>query len=79
MGIAVAEPFMDKIIPDRFKRLIRRNTTIPTSREEKFYAMYPDQDTIEIKVYQGEHHIAQHLAGKFPRHRFEISQPRRKP
>jgi molecular chaperone DnaK len=60
LGIAVAEPFMDKIIHDRFKSLIRRNTTIPTSREEKFYTMYPDQDTIEIQVYQGEHPIASH-------------------
>jgi molecular chaperone DnaK len=60
LGIAVAEPFMDKIISDRFKSLIRRNTTIPASREEKFYTMHPDQDTIEIKVYQGEHPIASH-------------------
>jgi molecular chaperone DnaK len=60
LGIAVAEPFMYQVIPDRFKSLIRRNTTIPTSREEKFYALYPDQDTILVQVYQGENTIASH-------------------
>ena len=58
LGIAVAEAFMDQIIPDHFKSLIRRNTTIPTSREEEFYTIYPDQDTIRIEVYQGEKPIA---------------------
>jgi molecular chaperone DnaK len=60
LGIAVAEPFMYQVISDRFKSLIRRNTTIPTSREEKFYALYPDQDTILVQVYQGENAIASH-------------------
>jgi len=60
LGIAVAEPFMDQVISDQFKSLIRRNTTIPTSREEKFYAIYPDQDTIRVQVYQGENAIASH-------------------
>jgi molecular chaperone DnaK len=60
LGIAVAEPFMYQVISDRFKSLIRRNTTIPTSREEKFYALYPDQDTILVQVYQGENTIASH-------------------
>ena len=55
LGIAVAEHFMDHIIPGHFKSLIRRNTTIPASREEKFYTIYPEQDTIRIEVYQGEH------------------------
>lgn len=60
LGIAVAEPFMDHVISDRFKSLIRRNTTIPTSREETFYALYPDQDKILVEVYQGEDSIASH-------------------
>jgi molecular chaperone DnaK len=55
LGIAVAEHFMDHIIPGHFKSLIRRNTTIPTTREEKFYAIYPEQETISVEVYQGEH------------------------
>ena len=67
LGIAVADIFMDRIIHDQFKSLIRRNTTIPTSREEKFYTMHPGQDTIHIEVYQGEHPIASNntLLGDF--------------
>jgi molecular chaperone DnaK len=60
LGIAIADVFMDQMIPDQFKSLIRRNTTIPTRREEKFYTMYPDQDTVRIQVYQGEHPVASH-------------------
>jgi hypothetical protein len=43
--------FYAQIISDRFSTLIRRNTAIPTSREEIFYAMHSEQDTIEIEVY----------------------------
>ena len=52
--------FYGQIISDRFSTLIRRNTAIPTSREEIFYAMHSEQDTIEIEVYQGEHSFASH-------------------
>ena len=60
LGIAVAEHFMGNISSGHFKSLIHHNTTIPTSREEKFYAIYPDQDTIRIEVYQGEHEMVEH-------------------
>ena len=60
LGIAVADFFMDQVISDRFKSLIRRNTTIPTSREDKFYAIYPDQEQIRVQVFQGENSIASH-------------------
>jgi molecular chaperone DnaK len=58
LGIAVAQPFMGELISDRYKVLIRRNTTIPTTKEEEFYTVYPDQDTIRIEVYQGEYPVA---------------------
>ncbi len=58
LGIAVAQPFMGELISDRYKVLIRRNTTIPTTKEEEFYTIYPDQDTIRIEVYQGEYPVA---------------------
>lgn len=54
LGIAVAERFMGQIVPDRYRVLIRRNTTIPVTREEEFSTMYPDQTAIRVEVYQGE-------------------------
>lgn len=67
LGIAVAEIVMDRPIPDRYKILIPRNTTIPTTKEERFYTLHPNQTAIEIEVYQGEEPIASHntLLGDF--------------
>jgi molecular chaperone DnaK len=58
LGMAVAENFMGRFIPDRYQILIHRNTTIPVSKSEAFNTLYPEQDTIEIKVYQGEEPVA---------------------
>ncbi len=58
LGIAVAERRMGRIIPDRYQVLIRRNTTIPVTKEDVFSTLFPDQDTIKIEVYQGESGIA---------------------
>ncbi len=67
LGIAIAELVMNRPVPDRYKVLIPRNTTIPTTREERFYTLYPDQTAIDIEVYQGEKPIASQntLLGEF--------------
>ncbi|MCJ7622701.1 MAG: Hsp70 family protein [Anaerolineaceae bacterium] len=67
LGISVVEMFLDQLIDDRFRILIRRNTTIPTTKEEEFYTIYPGQKTIRIKVYQGESPVASDnlLLGEF--------------
>jgi len=58
LGIAVAEWRMGRVVTDRYGVLIHRNTTIPVTKEEVFTTLYPDQDAIRIKVYQGESPIA---------------------
>ena len=58
LGIAVAEWLQGRLVPDRYSVLIRRNTTIPVTREEIFSAVYPDQESVLIKVYQGEKPVA---------------------
>ncbi len=58
LGIAIAQIFYDQIVPGGFKPIIRRNTTIPTTKSERFHTLTPDQDTVEIEVYQGESPIA---------------------
>jgi len=60
LGIAVAEWLQGRLVPDRYSVLIRRNTTIPVTREEIFSAVYPDQESVLIKVYQGEKPVASH-------------------
>jgi molecular chaperone DnaK len=67
LGIAVAETRGGRLVSDRYKPLIRRNTTIPVTAEEIFYTIYPWQDSVEVEVYQGEKPIASQntLLGKF--------------
>lgn len=38
-----------------FTPIIHRNTTIPTSREEMFSTVQPNQTQVHVEVYQGEH------------------------
>ncbi len=50
-----------------FTKLIERNTTIPTSKSQIFSTAADNQDTVEIKVYQGEREFAadNRLLGNF--------------
>ncbi|GIV80626.1 MAG: chaperone protein DnaK [Litorilinea sp.] len=43
-----------QIQPDHFVPLIRRNTTIPVEKSQVFTTLFPGQEQIEVKVYQGE-------------------------
>lgn len=58
LGIAVAQFFFNDIVPGAFRPIIRRNTTIPTTKSELFHTISPYQDTVEIEVYQGESPVA---------------------
>jgi molecular chaperone DnaK len=58
LGIAVSDIAFDQLIPGAFSPIIRRNTTIPTTRAELFHTVSPRQDTVEIEVYQGESPVA---------------------
>jgi len=67
LGIEVAEMTWRGWAYDRYSVLIHRNTTIPVTRENAYATLYPDQDTIEFMVYQGEQLIASKnaLLGEF--------------
>jgi molecular chaperone DnaK len=54
MGIEIAEVKFGKIYTDRYSVLIHRNTVIPVSKSEVYYTMHPEQDQVDIMVYQGE-------------------------
>lgn len=43
---------------DHFAPLIRRNTTVPVQKSQEFTTLFPGQDKIHVKVYQGEHSLA---------------------
>lgn len=43
---------------DHFVPLLHRNTAIPASRSEFFYTVTPEQQEVEVEVYQGEDAVA---------------------
>ncbi|MCI0387350.1 MAG: Hsp70 family protein [Acidobacteria bacterium] len=67
LGIAVAQLIFGNVVPGGFSPVIRRNTTIPTTKAERFHTITPQQDTVEVEVYQGESPVAAEntLLGKF--------------
>lgn len=70
LGIEIADVQMGRIIPGIYKVLIPRNTAVPTSQEEEFYTLFPEQDTVKIQVYQGERPVVEQntLLGEFMVH-----------
>lgn len=55
LGIAVSK----ELAPGKrengfFSPIIDRNTTVPCSRSDGFRTLHPDQDVLEVEVYQGE-------------------------
>ncbi len=38
-----------------YQPIIDRNTTVPVSRSHPFHTLHPNQDEVQVKVYQGEH------------------------
>jgi len=67
LGIKVADMRMGRIVPDLYSVVIRRNTTIPVTKEQVYSTLHPAQDTVAIKVYQGESPVASEntLLGEF--------------
>ena len=47
-----------RLSTDHFSPLVRRNTTIPVRKSERFSTLHPGQDEIRVKVYQGESPLA---------------------
>ena len=49
VGVLDGRRYAHKFVP-----LIRRNAKLPATRTEAFYTLYEDQESAEIKVFQGE-------------------------
>ncbi len=58
LGVESATRVGGHIVPDIYSVLIRRNTTIPVTKEQVFSTLHPDQESVQVKVYQGEAPIA---------------------
>lgn len=67
LGIETAHFVRGNLRSDLFSALIHRNSTIPIKKSETYNTLYPQQDKIHIKVYQGEERVASKntLLGEF--------------
>ena len=54
LGIRAVHEVLGNMVMNRFSVVIPRNSTVPCSRTERYYTLYPNQDTVDIEVYQGE-------------------------
>lgn len=55
LGVEIAKRFSAQDVqPGFFSPIIDRNTTVPVSRVERYNTFGPDQDMIELQVFQGE-------------------------
>ncbi len=54
LGIRAVSESLGVLVKNRFSVIIPRNTTIPCSKTERYYTLYPDQDEVRVEVYQGE-------------------------
>ena len=58
LGIEAATLDMGSPVFDQYSVIIKHNTPIPVLKSEVYTTLSPNQDTVEIKVYQGEESIA---------------------
>jgi molecular chaperone HscC len=54
LGVEVCKEFGGRIAEGYFQPIIHRNSTIPISKEEQFSTICPNQDKVEIRIYQGD-------------------------
>lgn len=58
MGTTVVVHAGGRMLEDRYEPMIERGTVIPTSRSGSYQTVHPDQRSVDIKVWQGEHPTA---------------------
>lgn len=54
LGVAISKQFGSDLRDGYFDPVIDRNTTIPVSRMKRYSTLFPNQTTIEIRIFQGE-------------------------
>lgn len=54
LGIEIAKEFGGQTTAGYFHPILHRNSTIPISREEVFVTVSPNQDQVEVRVFQGD-------------------------
>jgi len=53
-GTDIIENIDGMMVPDVYVPIIRKNTPIPIKLSEVFYTIYPNQEAVEVNIFQGE-------------------------
>lgn len=59
LGVAVSREGMDRRHDGYFLPVLHRNTTLPTRKVERVYALHPAQPGVTVRVYQGDHRLVE--------------------
>ncbi len=57
LGIATSEIIRRVRVNDVFTPILERGTVLPSSRAKVFTTLHPEQTSISVRVYQGEHSV----------------------
>lgn len=58
LGVAVVRELDGVYLPDRLDPILGRGTALPCSRRQHYRTMHPEQDSVTIRVFEGEHRDA---------------------
>ncbi len=67
LGIELSKQFAgNHVVDGYFEPLIERNSTVPISRGKRFQTLAPQQDVIDLQIFQGESRLTKdnHLLGR---------------
>jgi molecular chaperone HscC len=59
LGVELARMGKDRVISGYFAPILHRNTTLPARRVERVYAMHPQQPSVRLRVFQGDHRLVE--------------------
>lgn len=59
LGINISKDLGSQVKSGYYLPIVHRNTTIPVSKEHPVATMHPNQTTVQIEVYQGEHRMVE--------------------
>lgn len=57
LGMEVVKDVGGQVVPGYFDPIIPRNSTIPISETKLYYTVYDNQDSVSVRVFQGDAHL----------------------
>ena len=59
LGVSVVQTWDGEHYEGRFMAVLSRGTTLPASRQERLATLHPEQTTLVLQVFEGEHRLVE--------------------